>query len=59
MLLILYFHVLYLGEHRRVKRARNGPKTEKMDQHGKLTRPRLPHTCRPHVRAYSTALTMV
>ena len=27
----------------RVKRARNGPKTEKMGQHGKSTRPGLPH----------------
>ncbi|KHF99927.1 hypothetical protein F383_38730 [Gossypium arboreum] len=28
-----------------------------MDPHGKTTRPGLPHTGRPHSRAYLTALT--
>ncbi|KHF97340.1 hypothetical protein F383_36774 [Gossypium arboreum] len=32
------------GEHRRIKRARNGSKMEKMDLHEKTTRPGLPHT---------------
>ncbi|KHG20262.1 Dynein heavy chain 9, axonemal [Gossypium arboreum] len=50
MLLILYFHVLYLGEHRRVKRARNRLKMEKMDQHVKSTWPGLPYTGKPHAR---------
>ncbi|KHG15058.1 Dihydrodipicolinate synthase [Gossypium arboreum] len=38
------------GEHRRVKRERNGPKTEKIDQHVKSTRPGLPYTGKPHAR---------
>ncbi|KHG08384.1 LPS-assembly lptD [Gossypium arboreum] len=61
---------LYLGEHRRVKRARNRSKTKKMNPHGKSTRLGLPHTVVPiwqdrsttytgklHACAYSTALT--
>ncbi|KHG00209.1 5'-3' exoribonuclease 3 -like protein [Gossypium arboreum] len=41
----------------RVKRARSGPKTEKMDPRGKSTWPELPHIGRLHACAYSTALT--
>ncbi|KHG10446.1 hypothetical protein F383_15333 [Gossypium arboreum] len=36
----------------RVKRARNGPKTEKMDLHRKSTRPRLPRTGVSHGRVH-------
>ncbi|KHF98765.1 Antagonist of mitotic exit network 1 [Gossypium arboreum] len=35
-------------EHRRVKGTRNGPKTEKMGQRTKSTRPVSPHTGKPH-----------
>ncbi|KHG30063.1 Nitric oxide synthase, salivary gland [Gossypium arboreum] len=38
------------GEHRRIKKARNGPKTEKIDPHGKTTWPGLPHTGMSHDR---------
>ncbi|KHG00075.1 hypothetical protein F383_38770 [Gossypium arboreum] len=37
---------------------RNGPKMEKMGQRTKSTGPGLPHTGRPHTRAYLTGLTM-
>ncbi|KHG16132.1 hypothetical protein F383_20942 [Gossypium arboreum] len=37
-------------EHMRVKGTRNGPKTEKMGQRTKSTRPRLPHMGGPHGR---------
>ncbi|KAG8501212.1 hypothetical protein CXB51_003326 [Gossypium anomalum] len=43
--------VLYLGEHRRAKRIRNKPKTEKMGRRGKSTRPGLPHTGSTHAHA--------
>ncbi|KHF98286.1 hypothetical protein F383_37621 [Gossypium arboreum] len=37
-------------EHRRVKGMRNGPKTEKMGQSTKSTRPGSPHKAKPHDR---------
>ncbi|KHG03069.1 UDP-2,3-diacylglucosamine hydrolase [Gossypium arboreum] len=43
---------LYLGEHMRVKRARNGTKKEKIDPHGKSTQVGLPHTGVPHGRVH-------
>ncbi|KHG05939.1 Dynein assembly factor 1, axonemal [Gossypium arboreum] len=39
-----------VGEHRRIKGTRNGPKMEKMSQRMKSTRPGPPHTGRPHGR---------
>ncbi|KHG03202.1 Mannonate dehydratase [Gossypium arboreum] len=47
-----------IGKHRRVKRARNGPKMEKMGQHGKSTRPGLPYTGRPHGHADHTPVSI-
>ncbi|KHG27677.1 hypothetical protein F383_34347 [Gossypium arboreum] len=58
MLLMPKFHILYLGEHRRVKGMRNWPKMEKMGQRTKSTRLGLPHTGGPHACAYLTGLTM-
>ncbi|KAG8477766.1 hypothetical protein CXB51_027752 [Gossypium anomalum] len=46
-----FWHMRLINhKHRRMKGTRNGPKTEKMGQSMKLTRPGAPHTSRSHGR---------